>query len=430
MGILTNGSILATQAHSSLPSTVLRGKLVRENVLCDIIRAAAARCAAAAERRCRRRRRHDDDARPLRGARAPSRGASTATSSWTPSASASSTSTRPAPGKRPTRTESRRRTSWRQPHVHGDRPDVPAHRRERPGQPMNQGELTATSRADRPGDPARRGDADEAVLRAAGAPLRAQPHRDAPTTPARRSSLTAVHAASSTSRSSSSPSSPATPSGTDPPCRRERLPMNREALSRRRFLKLVGATALTSPFLRVPLAPATPVPATRRHPVYLVLLFTSCGVVRYNWGAQGPSPAEPTAAVTPAPSSSARPSLSSPKTATRSHAVGHRAGRAAQRGGEGSHEAGMASLWTGQTSTGNQATSPSIDQAIAPLLALPAQHQPAVPEHRALRPEQPGLPGARRRHADALRHDRQLRRPDSRSRDGPHDALPDARAGP
>jgi hypothetical protein len=36
-GILTNGSVLATQAHTSLPSTVLRGKLVREELLCDVI---------------------------------------------------------------------------------------------------------------------------------------------------------------------------------------------------------------------------------------------------------------------------------------------------------------------------------------------------------------------------------------------------------
>jgi hypothetical protein len=34
-GILTNGSIQATQAHTTLPSTVLRGKLVREDILCD-----------------------------------------------------------------------------------------------------------------------------------------------------------------------------------------------------------------------------------------------------------------------------------------------------------------------------------------------------------------------------------------------------------
>ncbi len=34
-GILSDGSVLATQAHTSLPSPVLRGKLVREQVLCD-----------------------------------------------------------------------------------------------------------------------------------------------------------------------------------------------------------------------------------------------------------------------------------------------------------------------------------------------------------------------------------------------------------
>ena len=36
-GILTTGGVMATQAHSTLPSFVLRGKLVRENVLCDPI---------------------------------------------------------------------------------------------------------------------------------------------------------------------------------------------------------------------------------------------------------------------------------------------------------------------------------------------------------------------------------------------------------
>jgi hypothetical protein len=36
-GILTNGGVLATQSHTTLPSSVLRGKLVREQVLCDAI---------------------------------------------------------------------------------------------------------------------------------------------------------------------------------------------------------------------------------------------------------------------------------------------------------------------------------------------------------------------------------------------------------
>jgi Protein of unknown function (DUF1592)/Protein of unknown function (DUF1588)/Protein of unknown function (DUF1595)/Protein of unknown function (DUF1585)/Protein of unknown function (DUF1587) len=36
-GILTSGGVMATQAHTTLPSSVLRGKLVREQVLCDEI---------------------------------------------------------------------------------------------------------------------------------------------------------------------------------------------------------------------------------------------------------------------------------------------------------------------------------------------------------------------------------------------------------
>jgi hypothetical protein len=36
-GILTNGSILAIQSHALLPSSVLRGKMIREDILCDPI---------------------------------------------------------------------------------------------------------------------------------------------------------------------------------------------------------------------------------------------------------------------------------------------------------------------------------------------------------------------------------------------------------
>ncbi len=36
-GILTQGAVMATQAHTTLPSPVLRGKLVREQVLCDVV---------------------------------------------------------------------------------------------------------------------------------------------------------------------------------------------------------------------------------------------------------------------------------------------------------------------------------------------------------------------------------------------------------
>src|SRR5580692_8092829 len=73
---------------------------------------------------------------------------------------------------------------------------------------------------------------------------------------------------------------------------------------RRRFLKLVGATALTYPFLRsVPSFAGT---SNSTNPVYLVLLFSSCGVVRYKWGAQGTAPvvsppAAASAVVTPGP---------------------------------------------------------------------------------------------------------------------------------
>ena len=36
-GVMTNGSILAIQSHSLLPSSVLRGKMIREDLLCDPI---------------------------------------------------------------------------------------------------------------------------------------------------------------------------------------------------------------------------------------------------------------------------------------------------------------------------------------------------------------------------------------------------------
>src|SRR6202020_1572088 len=78
---------------------------------------------------------------------------------------------------------------------------------------------------------------------------------------------------------------------------RERVPMNRRIIERRRFLKAVGATALTYPLLRgVPSYAADG--GGGADPVYLVLLFTGCGAVRYKWGAQGPAPTGTTAAVT------------------------------------------------------------------------------------------------------------------------------------
>ena len=61
--------------------------------------------------------------------------------------------------------------------------------------------------------------------------------------------------------------------------------MNRRALNRRRFLQAVGATALTYPFLRA--LPSFAQSTTA--PKYLILVFTPCGVVRYEWGALGPA---------------------------------------------------------------------------------------------------------------------------------------------
>jgi hypothetical protein len=146
--------------------------------------------------------------------------------------------------------------------------------------------------------------------------------------------------------------------------------MNREALSRRRFLKLVGATALTAPFVRA--LPSYAGGGNTGDPVYLVLLFTACGCVRYRWGAQGAAPTGSTAVVTPGPLMF-RETLSAftsagPMKADVSKWVTVLDGLN-NAAAQGSHEAGMASLWTGLTSTGQQATGPSIDQVIAPLLA-------------------------------------------------------------
>src|SRR5262249_11626014 len=69
--------------------------------------------------------------------------------------------------------------------------------------------------------------------------------------------------------------------------RREGLPMtnpllNKVQIERRRFLKAVGATAVTYPFLRgLPSYAA----ASGGTPTYLVLLFTPNGCVRPLWGA-------------------------------------------------------------------------------------------------------------------------------------------------
>jgi hypothetical protein len=147
--------------------------------------------------------------------------------------------------------------------------------------------------------------------------------------------------------------------------------MSRLALDRRRFLKLVGATALTYPFLRA--LPSFAGPYNTSDPVYLVLLFTSCGCVRYKWGAQGAAPTGSAAAVTSP--LVFRDTLSAftkagPMTADLTNQVIVLDGLNVAAANGGSHEAGMAALWTGSLiKNGQNATSASIDQAIAPLVS-------------------------------------------------------------
>jgi hypothetical protein len=155
------------------------------------------------------------------------------------------------------------------------------------------------------------------------------------------------------------------------------------SLERRHFLKMVGATALTYPFLRgVPSHAA----ASGSPPTYLVLVFTPCGCVRPVWGASDGSG-----------NAIARPAYGSPATMTSNFkfratlAPFASGGKVTANGtstswttnlqskvlildginnkaAQGSHEAGMASLWTGQISSGQPATSISIDQKIASTL--------------------------------------------------------------
>jgi hypothetical protein len=151
--------------------------------------------------------------------------------------------------------------------------------------------------------------------------------------------------------------------------------MNRLELHRRRFLKLVGASAFTYPFLRgVPSYAAGNDGGT--NPITLVLLYTSCGTIRYLWGADGPAPTgvTPTStAVTNGPLTF-RQRLSAFKTAGPSGQADLTKyitvldGLQNKAAGVGTHESGMASLWTGLPSTGSAATGPSIDQVIASVI--------------------------------------------------------------
>ena len=143
--------------------------------------------------------------------------------------------------------------------------------------------------------------------------------------------------------------------------------MNRARLSRRRFLEMVGGTALTYPFLRgLPSYAADG--GGGSDPIYLVLLFTSCGTVRYRWGAQGAAPTTTTPTVTSP--LAFRQMLSAfakagPMQVDLTDKVTVLDGLQVKAAGSGSHEAGMAALWTGLTTSGNPATGPSIDTVIS-----------------------------------------------------------------
>jgi len=157
--------------------------------------------------------------------------------------------------------------------------------------------------------------------------------------------------------------------------------MNRRNLERRRFLKLVGATALTYPFLRGVPSYAGDAGPGGADPVYLVLLFTSCGTIRYRWGAQGAAPTTTTATVTSP--LVFRETLSAftkagPMQVDLTDKVTVLDGLQVKAAGSGSHEAGMAALWTGLTSSGNPATGPSIDTVISAGLNAPTPY-PNIP---------------------------------------------------
>ncbi len=172
--------------------------------------------------------------------------------------------------------------------------------------------------------------------------------------------------------------------------------MTRAGANRRRFLKLVGATALTYPFMRA--LPSYAGDGSAQDPVFLVLLFSGCGVVRYLWGANGPARSATTdvvsgplvfrdtlsaftkagAAWTPASSPGAMGSAAWPLAPaggvdlTEYITVLDGLNNAASN--SPTHEGGMASLWTGTTikDPNDPASGPSIDQFIAKALNRPA----------------------------------------------------------
>lgn len=161
--------------------------------------------------------------------------------------------------------------------------------------------------------------------------------------------------------------------------------MTRVELNRRRFLKLVGASALTYPFLKS--LPSYAQPAG--DPQYLILLFTPCGVVRYPWGALGPARGTTAAVASPLTGASGSGAFRATLMPLTQGATDLTSQTIVLDGmnvatANGSHEAGMAALWTGCLNSGNPSTSVSIDQAIASSLnvgtfpTIPLQVQSSV----------------------------------------------------
>jgi hypothetical protein len=163
--------------------------------------------------------------------------------------------------------------------------------------------------------------------------------------------------------------------------------MTRAALDRRRFLQLVGATALTYPFLRA--LPSYAAGGGGGEPIYLVLLFTGCGCVRYRWGAQGPLPTGQVAAVTSPlvfrETLSAFAKAGPQQQADLTKYVTVLDGLQVKGAGQNSHEAGNAALWTGLTSSGSASPGPSIDQVISKQLnaATPIANVPLMVQSSA-----------------------------------------------
>ena len=199
---------------------------------------------------------------------------------------------------------------------------------------------------------------------------------------------------------------------------------SRVKLERRRFLKAVGATALTYPFLRgLPSYAA----ASGSAPTYMVLLFTPCGTVRPFWGATDANKQDvlfPAAGSAPTITNNFvfRDTLAPLAPVQNSVIV---LDGLANKAAQGSHEAGMASLWTGITSTGGAG-----DRAQRrPGDRVHAQRGDAVPVDRAHGAQLRRLHRSRGEDAHDLQRRGRVRGSARRSRRGAQYVLPAGEVG-